>query len=399
MRHLSSSIGRIAFIFSIAIVLAIFPYLEHASAHAYSAGYNTLTLTKEQTEMAFSIDELSVIELTDGDIDDNKMLDETEFAEVKDNLLDILQQSITLKIGNEEQSWTEVESIVLNRQGGASKAVLKAVYPPVSATQSISLTDNLYKEDSKTNYVDLLTVNYGAQKSTSALSADNRTWTLQLMDAEYSGLPQNLDQLTETPSTEEPVANPEQAESRNSAMSGAFSFFQLGMNHILGGYDHLLFLFSLLIARQTFKQYASMITAFTIAHSLTLTLTVLGIIHLSPRIIEPGIALSICYVAIDNIVRKQVSYRWLLTFLFGLIHGMGFADILNEMDIPRNELAIDLTSFNLGIEAVQLVIVATLVPLLYQFHRNKHARKVVLAGSGVALVLGAAWLFERIFAA
>lgn len=94
-------------------------------------------------------------------------------------------------------------------------------------------------------------------------------------------------------------------------MPGWHSFFDLGIHHILGGYDHLLFLFSLVIARQKFKQVATMITAFTIAHSITLSLTVLGIIDLSPKFDEPMIALSICFVAIDNMIRKEVSHRWI----------------------------------------------------------------------------------------
>ena len=304
---------RITLIFLAALALSVLPFKEVANAHAYSAAYNTLNLTKEQTEMTFSLDESSVIELAAGDIDDNKMLDEGEFDAVKNKMLDILQKNIMLKIGGEPQAWSEIESFVLIRQGDASKMALTVIYPPVTASQSISLTDNLYKEDSKTNYVDLLTVNYGTQKSTSALSANNRTWVLQLMDAEYSGLPQNLSEQADA-APADPAAASEQPENGGGAMSGWFSFFTLGMRHILGGYDHLLFLFSLLIARQTFKQYATMITAFTLAHSLTLTLTVLGILHISPRLVELGIALSICYVALDNIIRQNVSHRWVLTF-------------------------------------------------------------------------------------
>ncbi|MNN59260.1 hypothetical protein D3C81_1743640 [compost metagenome] len=158
----------------------------------------------------------------------------------------------------------------------------------------------------------------------------------------------------------------------------------------------MLFLFSLLIARQTFKQYAAMITAFTIAHSITLTLTVLGIVNISPRIVEPAIALSICFVAVDNMLRNEVSYRWVLTFLFGLIHGMGFADILKEMNLPKSQLAVDLISFNLGIETVQVILIAILLPLLGLLHRWRFSRRAVLAGSFLAFLLGAVWLVQRL---
>ncbi len=170
------------------------------------------------------------------------------------------------------------------------------------------------------------------------------------------------------------------------------------MNHILSGYDHLLFLLSLLIARQSFKQFVKVITAFTIAHSLTLTLTVLGLIHVPTSIVEPAIAISICYVALENIFRKSVSYRWVLTFLFGLIHGMGFADILTEMNIPKGALAIDLASFNIGIEIIQLAIVIILSPLLILLHRSKISRKVIVSISTIAFLLGGIWLIERLLA-
>ncbi|MCC3375440.1 HupE/UreJ family protein [Cohnella sp. REN36] len=379
-----------------AVAFAAIAFAPQADAHAYSAAYNTLTLAKSQTEMTYALDELSAIELAGGDANGDKMLDQEEFDAVKDELADILRAHLTLKLGGEETPWTSLERFVLVREGDASKVVLRALYPPAAPSQSISLTDRLYENDTATNYVDLLTIRYGPQKSTSALSGKDRAWAMQLTDGDYAGLPEKAG---ETASASGDAPGEEPAASASGTGSGWLSFFKLGIRHILGGYDHLLFLFSLLIARQTFRQYAAMITAFTVAHSLTLTLTVLGLLNVPPQIVEPAIALSICYVALDNILRPRVSYRWVLTFLFGLVHGMGFADILKEMEIPRSELAVNLISFNLGIEAVQLTIVALLVPLLYALHRYKHARRFVVAASVAALALGGAWLFERLFAA
>lgn len=122
----------------------------------------------------------------------------------------------------------------------------------------------------------------------------------------------------------------------------------------------------------------------------------LGWIDVPGWIVEPLIALSICYVAVENIIRKKVSRRWVLTFFFGLVHGMGFADILKGMNIPSNQLAVNLVSFNLGIEAVQLAIVAVLLPLLLLLRRSRHDRKVMLAGSAAALLFGGIWLAERV---
>lgn len=349
----------------------VFPFTQAAYAHAYSAGYTTLNLTESQTEMIYSLDELSVIELMNGDANSDNKLNQEEFSVVKERMESTLKENLTFTINGEPKAWTQVESLGLEQQGDATKLVLKALYPPASPSTTISLVDNLYTNDAKTNYVNLLTINHGDQQSTEALSGNFRIWNMAVTDKDFG------------------------SEHTNS-IEGWFSFFKLGMSHILGGYDHLLFLFSLLIARQTLKQYATMITAFTIAHSFTLTLTVLGVINVPPMIVEPAIALSICYVAVDNIRRPSVSHRWVLTFLFGLIHGMGFADILKEMNIPRSELAVDLISFNLGIETVQILIVGVLVPLLYFMHRYKYARRIVVACSSLALLLGAIWLLERV---
>ncbi|NQX59873.1 HupE/UreJ family protein [Paenibacillus qinlingensis] len=357
---------------SLALVAAlVFPFKQAAYAHAYSAGYTTLKLTQSQTEMIYSLDELSVIELLNGDANSDNKLDQEEFDAVKEKMEVKLKENLTLNINGEPKAWTQVESLGLEQQGDVTKLVLKAIYPPVSPSMTITFIDNLYTNDAKTNYVNLLTIQHGDQKSTEALSGNFRTWNMTVTEKDFESEHTNV-------------------------IDGWFSFLKLGMSHIWGGYDHLLFLFSLLIARQTLKQYATMITAFTIAHSCTLTLTVLGIINVPPMIVEPAIALSICYVAFDNIRRPSVSHRWVLTFLFGLIHGMGFADILKEMNIPRSELAVDLISFNLGIETVQIIIVGLLVPLLYVMHRYKYARRIVVASSSVALILGAIWLLKRV---
>ncbi|MZQ86050.1 HupE/UreJ family protein [Paenibacillus sp. 5J-6] len=378
------AVCRWRFFLSICMALIVLLSIEHrADAHAYSATYSTLEFYKSKTELTYALDDLSVIELVGGDTNKDGTLDSGEFAAVDQKLLSVLQSNLVVKINGESAVWPQVESFGMYRK----RAIMKVSFPAVASSQSIQLTDQLYLNDTASNYVNLMTIYYGAQKSSAALSGNNRTWTLQMTENDFAGL-QSGDA---TPQQQEP----EEAAS-SSTMDGWLSFFVLGMNHILSGYDHLLFLFSLLIARQTFKQYAGTITAFTIAHSITLALTVTGVIHVSSRIVEPAIALSICYVAMDNLIRKKVSYRWVLTFFFGMIHGMGFADILTEMDIPKSELAVDLISFNVGIETVQVIIVALVLPALALLYRWKHARHVAVACSALALVLGGLWLVERV---
>ncbi|MFD0717305.1 HupE/UreJ family protein [Paenibacillus sp. GCM10027626] len=360
-------------------VLLLFSFNSAANAHAYSSSYSTLTLTKEQTELSFAIDSLSALELAGEPLNTGNTLDQAQFERIKERLESVIQAKLRLKVDDADVSWLRLERFELNLAGSKGpKVELTALFPPVAASQSLAVVDELYLNDAATNYVNLLSVHYGGQTSSAALHGADRTWTMELTADDYAGL--------------------EQDSSSNAQAAGGWkSFFELGMHHILSGYDHLLFLFSLLIARQSFKQYAALITSFTIAHSLTLTLTVLDIIDVPGWIVEPAIALSICYVAIDNMIRKQMNYRWVITFLFGLIHGMGFADILKEMEIPRQNLAVNLISFNLGIEAVQLIIVALILPPLYWLNRWKYAKPVLMTGSAAAFMFGGIWFVQRVF--
>jgi hydrogenase/urease accessory protein HupE len=178
------------------------------------------------------------------------------------------------------------------------------------------------------------------------------------------------------------------------------SFFLLGIEHIITGYDHLLFLGGLLIAYRRFRPVAVVITCFTIAHSLTLALAALGLVTVAPSLVEPLIAASIVYVGIENLVRRgqEPKGRGWLTFAFGLIHGFGFAGILRETGLGQNgaELALPLFAFNLGVEAGQIAIAAICIPLWWVLCRNKAVEKhgpVVL--SAIVALAGVFWLLQR----
>jgi hydrogenase/urease accessory protein HupE len=135
-------------------------------------------------------------------------------------------------------------------------------------------------------------------------------------------------------------------------------FLWLGVEHIATGWDHLAFLFGLLLVGGTLREAVKIITSFTIAHSLTLVLATLNVIYIPSRIVEPIIAASIVYVGFENILRDNFSKRWMLTFAFGLIHGCGFASILREMGIGADGRSVvtPLVCFNLGVELGQLAL-------------------------------------------
>ena len=175
-------------------------------------------------------------------------------------------------------------------------------------------------------------------------------------------------------------------------------FLLLGIEHIVTGYDHLAFLFALLLAGGSLRGNTKIITSFTVAHSLTLALATLGVIAVSPRIVEPVIAASVVFVGLENLFRRRLTARWLVTFVFGLVHGLGFASALRELGVggPGAGVAIPLLSFNLGVELAQIAIAALILPLVWRLQRRptftlKHAPALSL----LIACAGLYWLLAR----
>jgi hydrogenase/urease accessory protein HupE len=175
-------------------------------------------------------------------------------------------------------------------------------------------------------------------------------------------------------------------------------FFLMGIEHILLGYDHLVFLFGLVLVGGRLRSILLVVTAFTVAHSITLALAVLGIVAPSGRIIEPAIALSVAYVGIENLFVKDADKRWRITFPFGLVHGFGFAGALGEIALPRPEIPAALLAFNLGVEAGQLAVLALVLPLILWARREPlfADRGVKILSWGIA-ALGLVWFVRRAF--
>ena len=175
-------------------------------------------------------------------------------------------------------------------------------------------------------------------------------------------------------------------------------FFALGVEHIVTGYDHLLFLLALLIVGSGFVASAKIITSFTAAHSITLGLAAFGLVELPSGFVEPMIAASIVYVGVENLFRQSFERRWLLTFFFGLVHGLGFASVLSELGVGAGSLGVTLPllSFNLGVEFGQVVLAAILLPLIWKFqHQPTYFAPCARIASVAVVVSGAYWLLER----
>ena len=190
------------------------------------------------------------------------------------------------------------------------------------------------------------------------------------------------------------------------------SYWQEGVWHIWIGFDHILFLLALLLPvalwwekggwrpaaalRTVLLETAGIVTAFTLAHSLTLTLAVLGVVDLPSRLVETVIALTIMLAALNNLFPLVTTRRWSLAFGLGLIHGFGFASALRDLGLPDNALALALAGFNLGVEIGQMAIVAAVLPLAFALRQTWLYRKLALpVGSVAVALLALVWCLER----
>jgi hydrogenase/urease accessory protein HupE len=177
-------------------------------------------------------------------------------------------------------------------------------------------------------------------------------------------------------------------------------FIPSGVHHILIGPDHILFLVGLLLTGGTWGTLIRIVTAFTIGHSITLSLAALNVVTPPAAIIEPAIALSIVFVGADNLVRGNGrDLRAFVAAAFGLVHGFGFANVLREFGLPREALGVSLFSFNVGVEIGQLAVVLLVATALAAVRRRSErlGMRVAFAGSLVVIVAGTYWFVQRVF--
>lgn len=177
-------------------------------------------------------------------------------------------------------------------------------------------------------------------------------------------------------------------------------FFFAGMEHIVTGYDHLCFLLAVVLWASRVWPVVKIVTAFTLSHSVTLTMAALELVNLPGDWVEIAIAASIIYVALENFYSRRVDGRWKDTFTFGFVHGFGFASGLIELGVPQRAVAPALASFNIGVEVGQIGVVLIVMPLLFLIDKyvthGARSAKLVYALSGVIALFGAYWMLARL---
>jgi hydrogenase/urease accessory protein HupE len=294
-----------------------------------------------------------------------------------------LSEVLTLLTTSEEKFRQRVK-ISFDREF-VRPALTYSVEPPVDAASATTATIHLTGQippDARQ-----FTWNFGWTFTTYALTLQNP----------HSDRPVTL--WLEGGDTSEPLAIDRPAP-KSDRSEIALQYLKLGFTHIVPyGFDHVLFVLGIYLLSRRARSVLWQVSAFTVAHSITLGLSMYGVISLPSRIVEPMIAISIAYVAVENIFIKELkSWRVALVFAFGLLHGMGFAGALRELGIPRSEFITALATFNVGVEAGQLAVIAlafTLVGWHYST-RSWYRSRIVVPASAMIAVTAVYWTAERL---
>jgi hypothetical protein len=234
---------------------------------------------------------------------------------------------------------------------------------------------------------------------------------------DVDALHRSLASITLDGTVQSAVISPQTAQQTFTATAAApwsqlAQFFVQGVWHIWIGFDHILFLLALLLPlvlvreqgrwrpvgqfSHALREVVWVVTSFTAAHSITLSLAATGLLELPSRLVESAIAVSVVVAALNNLAPLFNHRRWMVAFGFGLIHGFGFASVLAELGLPQGALVLSLVGFNLGVEAGQLAIVAVFLPLAFALrHTAFYRRGVLVGGSVLAMLLALVWLAER----
>lgn len=301
------------------------------------------------------------------DDDKNQQFSDLEITKYQQELQKFLNEKIQLTVAGEKNDTLKVKS------SAAKKLPSNLVAPP--ETHSSLLLQYNWQEP-----VEQLQMRYD-------LFVPDVSTARCLAQVFYSDHVENLVFTPEAPTAaliDPPIAQQ------------IISFIRLGVEHIWTGYDHILFLISLLMLGGELGYLLKVVTAFSLSHSVTLFLAALNIVSVPSRWVEIAIALSIGYIASENLWRKEAKARWQLAFGFGLIHGLGFSSVMQELDLPRNNLLTSIASFSVGIELGQFAIVIVsylLLSYLRKFPWDLNIRRLISVG---VIIMSAIWVWERV---
>ncbi|MFC5702418.1 HupE/UreJ family protein [Cohnella faecalis] len=361
------------------LLLASLLQAQPAQAHLNTFGYSDIRLEGSKLVYDLYLDPREVSQWMDLRsngvfvLESKKALAPDETSWTEEDIRPLVAESLIVKGGETAVEPSSIGDLSISRRGDVPYLRMKLVYelPATAAAYSIDY-GFFYEEDpGHQNYA---TIRAGDSSKDVVFTKDDHQFAASLANAEES--------LMETT-----VSVP-------NWLATLWDYLQVGIEHIWTGTDHLLFVAALVLVKQRKWDYLKVLTAFTIGHSITIALAALDIFNLPASFVEPVIALSIAYVAVENIWMKQVKWRWIVALSFGLIHGFGFAQVLRGALGDR--FILTLFSFNLGVEIGQLAVLAVLLPLLIWLGRYKGYQYVNYAASGLIALIALYWFVIRI---
>jgi hypothetical protein len=354
-------------------LLLSFAFVPCALAHTPDTSYCRIAITPREVSFKFSFDLATLQRIVPLDANGDGQISPQEAEAAAPAIRNFLRQHVYLDLNQREAEFAEADPLIWPENAGT--AIPKGDYtqrllsftfrnPMLSAPEDVTITFDFFEQLGAAHTV----------LGTFAWNGHEDEVIFTRFEPDYL-----YDTGYETPLAEQMA-----------------QYFKLGVKHIFLGYDHIAFLMALLFVRR-FVDLLKIITAFTVAHTLTLALAVLQIVRLPGQWVEIGIAVTIMYVAAENFWKGDTNHRWRLTFGFGLVHGFGFANVLRELGLPSSGLARSLLSFNVGVEAGQIIIVSLLWPALWWVTSQKWSPRFRIGASVAIFLLGAAWFIERTF--
>ena len=361
-------------------LLALLLLPAAALAHNPDTSYARCLVADDRVELRLTCDVFTLLKITDLDADHDQRLTRAELRAAAPAIERFLRAHIAMELdGQRAELGTALEPVwppgaadsiaAPDWHATASLITFPFIHPLPQPPHEVALTFTIFPQ-------------FGARHTVLGVF-EHRGQTQEVTFTEAEP-----DYLFDTTFTAASVPEPIPTALRR--------FLRLGISHIFLGYDHICFLLALIVVSRL-GELVKIVTSFTVAHSITLILAALKIVTLPSRLIECGIALTIVYVAAENLWRKNITHRWMLTFFFGLIHGFGFANVLAELGLPRDATIRCLLAFNVGVEIGQLAIVLAALPLVLLLARSHQGRKVINAVSVAVGIFGLGWFVERAF--
>ena len=380
--------ARRAWLRLLALVAAALALSLPATARAHQVGLSRGDYLVEgatlNAEITFAQREL--IDLSpELDADKNGSLSEGELTQGRDAVARLVVARVGVRGDGSACPGQLVSAKPVENDGVTVKATYTCSAPPGEVDLDVELLDDL-----PYGHRHIARLGGGPRMAEAILYRKRKS--LEVLTAPGTAQPDAPPAGSATPPTAQPNDGGEAH-----APEGALGMLAMGIEHILLGLDHLVFLLGLVLVGGRFRSILMVVTAFTVAHSVTLALATLGLWAPSPRLVEPAIALSIAYVGVENFFVKDAEGRWRITLPFGLIHGFGFAGALQEISLPRPEIPKALVLFNLGVEAGQIAVLALVLPLLAVARKRGWMTPKVTQGASALIVLaGVAWFVERV---